>query len=191
MKDINLFRTKDSIFLKKIKSKSEILKTNNCDGYLIEASESEARKIIESLKGKEKIIAIIGGDSLFNRRAIETLRIDYLISPERGSKNDSLKQRDSGLNYVVAKEAAKKDVSVVIDFSDMSRLQGKEKALRLSRLIQNIKVCRKAKCSIKIASFAGNVKNVIDKKSLSSFGISLGMSSEQSRDAVRFYFTKP
>lgn len=88
--------------MKKIKSKSEVLEKDDCDGYLIEASENEARKIIESLKGKEKVIAVVGGDSVFNRRAIETLKVDYLVSPERGLKNDSLKQRDSGLNHVIA-----------------------------------------------------------------------------------------
>ncbi len=186
MEDINLFRKKDFIFLKKIKSRSEVLERDDCDGYLIEASESEVRKIIASLKGKNKIIAVVGGDNVFNRRAVETLKIDYLVSPERGLKKDSLKQRDSGLNHVVAKEVAKRGVVIVIDFGEVSRLVGKAKALRLERIIQNIKVCRKAKCLIKIASFAETKKNVVDEKGLSSFGISLGMSSEQGRDAVRF-----
>ena len=97
-----------------------------------------------------------------------------------------MKKRDSGLNHVVAKEAAKRGVVVVVDFGEVSRLVGKAKALRLERLIQNIKICRKAKCPIKIVSFAKNGKGVVDEKGLSSFGVSLGMSSEQSRDAVRF-----
>lgn len=185
MKDINFFRTKDSIFLKKIKSKADISTKDDCDGYLIESSEKESRKIIESLKGK-KIIAVVGGDNVFNRRAIETLKIDYLVSPERGLKKDSLKQRDSGLNHVVAKEAAKRGVGIVIDFAEVSRLKGKPKALRLEKVIQNIKICRKAKCKIKIASFSGAGKDIVEGSGLKSFGISLGMSSEQSRDVVKF-----
>lgn len=186
MKDINLFKTKDSVFLKRIKSKSEVLEGDGCDGYLIEALESEVRKIIASLKGKKKIIAVVGGDSVFNRRAIETLKIDYLVSPERGLKREGLKQRDSGLNHVLAKEAVKRGVSIVIDFGEVSRLEGKPKALRLEKIIQNIKICRKAKCQIKIASFAETSKGVVEGKGLKSFGISLGMSSEQSRDAIKF-----
>ena len=150
MKDITLFKTKDSIYLKKVKSKTDVSKEENCDGYLIEASEDEARKIIASLKGKGKIIAVVGGDSVFNRRAIETLKIDYLVSPERGLKKDGLKQRDSGLNHVVAKEATKKGIEIIIDFGEVSRLVGKAKALRLSRIIQNIGICRKAKSTISL-----------------------------------------
>ena len=186
MKDITLFRTKDSVFLKKVRSKSEVLEKDDCDGYLIEASENEIRKIVESLKGKRKVIAVVGGDNVFNRRAIETLKIDYLVSPERGLKEDSLKQRDSGLNHVVAKEAARRGVAIVIDFGEVSRLEGRAKALRLEKLIQNIKICWRARCQIKIASFAEANNWVVDEKGLRSFGISLGMSSEQGRDVVRF-----
>jgi len=186
MEDINLFRTEGSLFLKKIKSKSEILEKDNCDGYLIESPEKEARRIVSSLKGKKKIVAFAGGDDALNRRAVETLKIDYLVSPERGFKDDSLKQRDSGINHVVAKEAAKRGIAIVIDFSGISKLRGKEKALRLSRLIQNIKICRKVKCPIKIASFGRRKEEVVDERSRKSLGISLGMSSEQARDSVRF-----
>ena len=186
MKDINLFRTENSICLKKIKTKADI--SENCDGYLIEASEKETRKIIASLKDKKFVgkIALVGGDDAFNRRAIETLKINYLVSPERGFKKDSLKQRDSGINHVAAKLAKEKNVSIVVDFSEVARLKGKGKALRLEKIIQNIKICRKAGCKIKIANFATNGKEVVDEKARMSFGISLGMSSCQSADAVKF-----
>jgi len=186
MKDINLFKTKDSIFLKKVKSKLELSDKDKSDGYLIESSEKEARRIIDFLRGKNKFIALVGGDDAFNRRAIETLKINYLVSPEKGFKKDSLKQRDSGINHVVAKEAVKKGIGMVIDFSEISNLEGKEKALRLEKLIQNIKICRKAKCQIKIASFGINKKGVSDEKARKSFGTSLGMSSGQAVEAVRF-----
>lgn len=186
MKDINLFKIKDSISLKKIKSKSEVSKDEKCDGFLIESSEKEARRIIESLKNSGKLIAIVGGDDAFNRRAIETLKINYLVSPERGYKKDNLKQRDSGINHVVAKIAKEKKIAIVVDFAEIQKLKDKEKALRLGRLIQNVKICRKAKCGIKIASLAKNKKGVIGERERKSFGVSLGMSSEQASEAVQF-----
>ena len=186
MNDLNLFPAKDSIFLKKISSKIEISPDDKSDGYLIEANEKEARRIIESLKGKDKIIAIVGGDDEFNRRAIETLKINYLVSPERGIKKDSLKQRDSGLNHVIAKEAVKKNISIVVNLCELSKLSKEEKAVRISRIIQNIKVCRRAECVIKIASLAEKKENVVNEVGRKSFGISLGMSSEQSKKCVEF-----
>ncbi len=170
------------IKFKKIKNKSNISEENSCDGYLIDAPEKEARKIIASFKDKsiKKKIALVGRDDAFNRRAVETLKIDYLVSPERDVKRDGLKQRDSGINHVVAKMAKKKDISIVIDFDEIKKLKGKEKALRLARIMQNIKICRKAKCDIKILG------NIDDKKGLISFVMSLGMSSSQARDALKF-----
>ncbi len=186
MKDINLFRTKDSVYLKKVKSKSEVSKDEDCDGFLIDSPEKEARRIIETLKDSEKKIAVVGGDDAFNRRAVETLKIDYLVSPEREYKRDDLKQRDSGINHVVAKEIAKRNIVIVIDFNEIQKLKGKEKALRLGRIIQNMKICRKAGCPIKVASLALNQKSVTDERGRKSFGVSLGMSSRQSIEAVRF-----
>lgn len=180
---------------KKVKSKVGVSKSDSCDGYLIESSEKEARRIIESLKGSGKRIGVVGGDDAFNRRAVESLRIDYLVSAERVQGKDSLKQRDSGINHVVAKEMAKRGVVLVVDFAEIAGLRGaargipsregtkvpslsgKAQALRLERVIQNIKICRKAKCRIEIWGSE-------DKKALVSFGVSLGMSSSQAAEVM-------
>jgi RNase P/RNase MRP subunit p30 len=165
--------------IKKIKSKSDISKEDSYEVYLIDADEKVARAMIASLKdskSKSKI-AILGRDDGFNRRAVETLKIDYLVSPERGEKKDTLKQRDSGINHVVAKEAKEKNIVVVVDFDEISKLDKKQRALRISRVIQNVRICRKAGCKIEIWGSA-------DEKGLKSFGESLGMSSLQVRDCL-------
>lgn len=206
MKDINLFKFEGSVYLKKVKSKSEISKDDKCDGYLIESSEKEARRIVESLKvndegkiveggGKKFLIGVGGGDDAFNRRVVESLRVDYLVSPERGFKKDSLKQRDSGLNHVVAKIARDKGILIVVNFNEVSKLsskddsaepKGKELALRLGRLVQNVRVCRKAGCGVRIGSFGLKEGEVFGEKERRAFGESLGMSSKQSVESVRF-----
>lgn len=186
MNDINLFKTFDSVFLKKITSKDQLKKDDSCDGYLLSTSENEARRIIDSLKGSKKVIALIGKDDSFNRRAIETLRIKYLVSPEAECLKDTLKQRDSGLNHVVAKEAVRKGIEIVFDLSRLKKVFGKEKSAVLSSMIQNVKICRKAKCLIKIASFGKDSSEVVDEKSRRAFGVSLGMSSVQAAESVKF-----
>ena len=186
MKDLNLFKTEDSICLKKIKTKADI--SGECDGYLIDSSEKEARKIIASLKDKKFAgkVGLVGGDDAFNRRAIETLKIDYLVSPERGDKKDSLKQRDSGINHVVAKMMKERDVAIVVDLSEVSLLSGKAKALRIEKIIQNVKICRKAFCDIKVASLASEKVGLSDEKARKAVGFSFGMSSSQVSSSVVF-----
>jgi len=186
MNDITLIRTGNSLFFKKVSSKSGVSKTDDCDGYLVRSSESETRRIIDSLKGSGKTIAFVGGDNALNRRALETLKIDFLVSPEQGEKRGSLKQRDSGLNHVLAKIAAKKGIPLIIDMSEVSKLREVFQAERLERLIQNVSLCKKAGCSLKIASFATSKKNLLDEFSRRSFGMSLGMSSQQAHDCVVF-----
>jgi RNase P/RNase MRP subunit p30 len=186
MKDINLFRLKDSLCLKKVSKKDEVSKDENCDGFLIDSSEKEARRIIESLKGTKKKIAIIGGDDAFNRRAIESLKIDYLVSPEGSKKFDNLKQRDSGLNHVVVKIAKEKGILIVVDFGEISRLEKKEKAEKIARVAQNVKICRKVGCEIRIASLSKKKTDIVDKLGRKSFGITVGMSSNEVRNCVEF-----
>lgn len=186
MGDINLFRIEGSFYLKRVGSKLEVSKDDDCDGYLIEASEKECRRIIESLKGGGKKISVVGGDDFFNRRVLETMRVDYLVSPERGERRDTLKQRDSGMNHVLGRIAREKEIKIIIDFGEIGKLKGKELALRLGRIIQNVKICRKAKCKIKIASFGCKENKVFGEKERRAFGESLGMSSIQSKSCVVF-----
>jgi len=171
-----------------IKSKQELEKATLKDANLIllDTDEKEIRRIIEYLKTKNKSLslAVFGRDDSFNRRMIETCKIHFLISPERETekvkKKDSLKQRDSGLNHYLAKEAKKKGIAIIIDFSDIKSLSGKKQAIRLSRVMQNIIICRKAKCRLLIIDFSEKAS----KKELMDFGFSLGMSSQQAKDAV-------
>jgi len=97
-----------------------------------------------------------------------------------------LKQRDSGINHVVAKEAVKKKIAVVISMNEVSKLTGKDKARRVSRIIQNIKICRKVGCFVKIASLGRSENDVFDVIGRQSFGTSLGMSSQQVSESVKF-----
>lgn len=167
----------------KISSKSQLPeKIAEGDFILIDTNgnEKETRRIMDSLKGKKVTVGVYGSDDFFNRRVVETMKINYLINAERNiqDKKDTLKQRDSGLNHVVAKEMASKNISLVIDFENFAQLSKQEKVLILTRIIQNVKICRKAKCSIKILS------NGRDKKDIEAFASSIGMSSQQVSDCV-------
>lgn len=186
MNDINFFPLKESIYLKRISNKSEISKKDSCEGYLIDADEKESRRIIDSLKGKKKILAVLGRDDHFNRRVIETLKIKYLVSPEIEEKKDTIKQRDSGLNHVIAKESSKKGIILVISISEIIKLDKERKALRLSRIAQNIKICKRAKCEIKIANLSKDKKNIVNDIGRKSLGLSLGMSTKQAKKAIDF-----
>ena len=133
-----------------------------------------ARKQIRTAK---KPVIVIAKDDEFNRAVLEYGRFDILLSVEGGKRKDKLKQLDSGLNEIVARIAAKNNVAIGIDFAEIFKLEGKEKAVRLARVMQNIKLCRKASCRIVLI-------NCSDAKKGFDFMISLGASSKQAKEAI-------
>ncbi len=179
MSDLTLFKSEGNIFLKEIARKDES-SFQDSDGFLLNMDEKEARRTIESLKKSNKKIAILARDDEFNRRALETLRIKYLVSPENNPGKDTLKQRSSGFSHVLAEIAKKKDVQIVVDLSWLNSIKDKkQKAIIISRIIQNIKISRKAKIDLKLASLAKDEQERLDEKQIKAIGFSLGMSSNQ------------
>jgi ribonuclease P/MRP protein subunit RPP1 len=129
----------------------------------------EAKK---QIKKSEPPVIIQAQDDNFNRKILEYGKFDVLLSVESGNRKNSLRQIDSGLNHVLAKIAAKNKIAISIDLNEIKKLSKSQKAQRLSKIIQNIKICRKAKTKIKVI-------NTNDKKNTSSLLLSLGASTTQ------------
>lgn len=188
VQDITLFKNPESLHFQLV-SKKEDVKNFDSDGILIDADEKECRRTIEFIKAKNKQIkiAVLGRDDEFNRRALETLKINYLVSPELNDQKDSLKQRASGMNHVTAKIAAGKKIVIIegINFI-LSQSDKKSKARLISRIIQNIKIYRKAKCEIKFATFAKSEEELLDEKQIAAIGFSFGASSQQVKNLFSY-----
>src|SRR3989344_3163005 len=134
------------------------------------------QKAINEIKKSEKPIIVKAQDDAFNRKILEYGKFDILLSPEAGKKRVSLRQENSGLNHVLAKIAAKNQVAIGIDLEDISKLDKKEKASHLAKIMQNIKVCRKTGTKIILIS----KKN---KREVLSLFMSLGASTKQAKEA--------
>jgi len=124
------------------------------------------------ISSKEKPITVKAQNLEFNRKILEYGKFDILLSVESQTGKDKLKQINSGLNHVMAKIAAKNKVAIGIDLKSLHSLEKKAKAEQLTKIKENIKVCRKAGCSIVLL-------NAKDKKDAQSFLLSLGASTQQ------------
>ncbi len=153
---------------------------------------NEVRKIIQKAKKenpneskrtglaseKEEKIIVKSQDEEFNRKVLEMKNVDILLSPEIHNRKDKMKQRDSGLNEVLCDIAAKNKVKIGINLEEITKKQEKkEKAILLARIMQNIKLCRKAKCDLILLG-------KYDKRAAFSFLLTLGASTEQAKKAV-------
>ncbi len=135
----------------------------------------EAKKLIK--KSKHPII-IKAQNPEFSRKILEYGKFDILLSPELSENSkDTIKNIHSGFNHVTAKIASKNRISIGIDLNSLRNLEKKKKAISLSRIIQNIKIARKAKTKIKALNF----KDIKDTQSLL---LSLGASTSQAKEAV-------
>ena len=132
-------------------------------------------------KSSEKPVIVLSQDDSFNRKIIEYGKFDILLSPENGNRSNSIRKINSGLNHVVAKIATKNEVSIGIDINEIKKLSKKEKAERLSKIKQNLEICRRAKTKIIALSETNNGKNI------SNFLISLGASNTQAKEATKSF----
>jgi|SRR3972149_2530110 len=80
-----------------------------------------------------------------------------LTSIEEDIHSDFLRQRNSGLNHVIVKEAS--SGMYFIDFRSISKNKGRRRATILGRVMQNVRLCR-SKIPIGIATFSTNPKKL-------------------------------
>lgn len=145
-----------------------VINTNNLN---------EARKQVQKFQKEnpQEKIAILSQDDEFNRKALEIKGLNMLIINETSLVQDYGKQRNSGLNEVLTKICSEKGIIVGIQIEEIIKKSDKEKAKSLSRLKQNIMLCKKSKTKLE---FITENKN-LDKKALSALLITLGASTKQ------------
>ena len=107
------------------------------------------RKKIKDSKGKT--IVFSSNNDVLNRKVLEKEQINTLLL-NLSNKKDRLKQRDSGLNQVLAKIAKKNNIKIGINLDEIINSKGKSKSEILGRIKQNIKLCNKNKLKMKFRS---------------------------------------
>ena len=142
--------------------------------FIHEKDFSKARDLIR--KNKDKKIVFSSDDDELNRKILEKEKIDVLLLNLKGKK-DRQKQRESGLDHVMAKLAKKNNIAIGVDFNEILESNGKMKAEILARVRQNIKICNKNK--LKMIFLKTQDKDNYDLKSL---GLVFGMPTWMTKD---------
>ena len=119
-----------------------------------------------------------------NRKSVENKQVDILIAPERAGKKDRFTQRDSGLNHVLCVLARENDVAIGFSFSDL--LNSSHRYILLGRMLQNVRLCRKYKVRMVVASFAKDPWEMRSAHDLLAFALVLGMAPKEAKQALHF-----
>ena len=180
----------EQVYFVKIVSKPEEIKREEKKSYdcvlLKTNSEDELRKMIDRAFSFSYKVLVLGTTDKVNRIALENKKVFALVSPEYERKNDYLDYRNSGLNHVLCKIATSNNKRIILSFKELLGKKKKEQALIIGRMIQNIKLCRKYKTSLKIASFASNINELRSIFDLRSFLFSLGADTMTVKLAFEF-----
>jgi RNase P/RNase MRP subunit p30 len=131
--------------------------------FIEEDNFDRARKKIKENRNAK--IVFSSNDDEISRKVIEKEPVSILLIKQKGRK-DRQKQRNSGLNSVMSKIAKKRGIEIGIFLDEITESHGKDKAEILSRVEQNIKLCKKEKLKMKFISHGGNNGNDYDLKAL-------------------------
>ncbi len=142
---------------------------------ITEQTFEKARKRIKELQNKKQQIIFSSDDDELNRKILEKEKIDILLLNQK-DKKDFAKQRNSGLNQVLAKIAKKNNIKIGINLDEI--IDAKNKSQILARVRQNIKLCNKYKIQIKFISEKCK-RNSHDLKAL---GLTLGIPSAMTKN---------
>lgn len=123
-------------------------------------------------KNKNKKIIFSSDKDEFNRKVMEKLPINILLI-NQANRKDFAKQRNSGLNQVMAKIAKKKNIQIGINLDEILSYTGKQKSEIIARIIQNVKLCNKNK--LKMLFINLNKKNIKSSHDLKALGLVLKM----------------
>ncbi|MBI2044734.1 hypothetical protein HYT23_01615 [Candidatus Pacearchaeota archaeon] len=135
---------------------------------IIQASTFEKARV--AIKKADKPVIFSSNDDELNRKVLEKEKIDILLINLKNRK-DWQKQRNSGFDSVMAREASKKSVVIAINLDELvnSSGKGKEKIEILTRIRQNIELCKKYKVKMTFIPISKDIYN------LKALGLVLGM----------------
>jgi len=142
-------------------------------------------KFAYSFKGNFKVDNILISNK-GTRKNFEDKQIKMFFDLEDLPGRDSLHQRSSGLNQILAKIAHDKGKVVGFNFSAILNASDEKRALLLGRMRQNVKLCRKYKVKMFIGSFASDPYELRSKYELRAFGVMLGMNPKEIKDSFQF-----
>jgi len=143
---------------------------------------NQIRKKIKENPNK-KIIFSSDNDEL-NRKVLEKEKIDILLL-NQAHRKDKLKQRNSGLNSVLAKIAKKNNIIIGINLDEIIESKEKQKREILARVKQNIMLCNKNNLRMEFIALKNkNKRNFYDLKSL---GLVLGMPTKMISQMRKFF----
>lgn len=102
------------------------------------------------------------------RETLEHARPDVVFNLERAARHDFMHHRASGLNQVHCELMAKNSITLGLSLSSILNSVGRDRAMIMGRMAQNLRLARKYKLNVLFASFARSPYDLRARKELES-----------------------
>ena len=147
---------------------------------ILNANSNEIRKIINKYRDKSNYISCLGGDLKINRSVCESYRIDVLSRPY-------YKRRDSGMNHVLAKEAARNNVAIELCFRDILNNYLRYRANVISSFKEILMFHRKFKFPLILTTDSKSLYDVRSTRDILTFFKSIGFTDKEIYNGFYYY----
>jgi len=132
---------------------------------------------ISQFRDHVDVVVVHGGEVEINRAACEDPRVDILAHPE-------FKRKDSGIDHVIAKEAAKNRVALDISFKSVLKTYGRVRSQIMNHMQRNIRLAQKYNTPLTITSGARRIEEMRRPRDMVGFGTCLGIKLADAFDLV-------
>lgn len=170
---------RDSSEKMKIKAEELGWTATNCEletVFLNQDKWGELKQAVRDKREEADLLVFLGGNEELTRKVSELPQLDIILHPEKDRK-------DSGIDQVVAEQAAENSIAIGFDFS-MLRGSRKRKSHILGHWRRNLKLCEKYDAPYIITSGAEDRLELRNPRDLESIINSLGFDG---RKAVSKY----
>lgn len=142
-------------------------------GVIIQAKNAhELKSKVDSWRDVADIIIVAGGSVEINRAAAENSKVDIIAFPEKDRK-------DSGVDEVIAKEAAANKVAIELNFSEYLKTFKKIRSYVLSHMKRNAMLCQQYDAPIIVTSGAKSVWEMRTARDLAALAFLADMDREK------------
>ena len=137
----------------------------------------ELRKIILKNYDKVDILMVVGGDLKINRVSCENPKIDILSRPY-------YKRKDSGINHVLAKEAARNNVTIELCLKDLIETKGYLRSKIISQFRDILKLSHKFNFNVIITTGAKTIYDLRTPHDILALIKSFGLTQDEAETAL-------
>ncbi|MFB6166983.1 MAG: ribonuclease P protein component 3 [Candidatus Nanohaloarchaea archaeon] len=137
----------------------------------------ELGDMLQVFREETEVVVVHGGDADVNRAATGDTRVDILSHPD-------MERKDSGLDHVMAKQAAENNVAIEVNIRQLLETYGKVRSHVLSHMRRNMMLCQEFGAPVLASSGATSLHHLRAPRELAAFPQVLGMEVGESFETV-------